>query len=80
MELLELWTLTTSLKSMRIRSQRQMNTYLVNKIIKAERAKRARLSVAKNIDNRMYVGAYAWPYAWPNLRETFRSCWGMVGE
>ena len=38
------------------------------------------LSVAKNIDNRMYVGAYAWPYAWPNLRETFRSCWGMVGE
>ena len=26
------------------------------------------------------VGAYAWPYAWPNLHETFRSCWGMVGE
>ena len=25
-------------------------------------------------------GSYAWPYAWPNMRETFRSCWGMVGE
>ena len=43
-------------------------------IIKAEQAKRARLSVAQNTDSRMYVKPYDLAHAWPNLRQTFRDC------
>ena len=28
----------------------------------------------------MYVVAYGRAHAWPNLRETFRVCWGEVGD
>ena len=49
-------------------------------LIKAERAIASEALVAWNGDNRAWVEGYAWPYAWPNMCETFRSCWGMVGE